>query len=285
MNKLDAQYGRLIARVMQKGIYKKDRTGVGTMSVTGAVISHDMADGFPVLTTKKLYFKTMSIELEGFLKGITDKAWYKERGCNIWNQWCRPDVIPSNLDGAEKELFQLMEDDLGPIYGSQWNNFNGEGYNQLRRLNYLIAKEPTSRRMVVSAWNPNRLHQQALPPCHITWQVIINGNKLDLIWYQRSADVFLGLPFDIAEYGLLLSLLAKQHGYAPGMLIGYLGDTHIYTNHQSAIMTQLSRMRNAYNLPTLFIKDEFIDIESFDHTMVALEDYEHWPAISAPIAI
>lgn len=295
MNTLDQKYINLLNDIITNGTEKKDRTGVGTYSVTGRMIQHDMSEGFPVLTTKKIFFKTMSIELEGFLRGITDKQWYKDRKCNIWNQWCNPKSIPPSLTDEERKQFQLESNDLGPIYGFQWRNFNGtynneanyllDGKDQLQDALDLLRKSPESRRIIVSAWNPLQQEKMALPPCHILWQVVIRGEYLDLLWFQRSADFFLGVPFNIASYGLLLSLLAKQFGYKPGILTGFFGDAHVYTNHIDQVKEQMSRASDAYLLPELIIAPEFNDVKIFDHASVSIPAYKYHPAIKAPIAV
>lgn len=277
MNTLDGQYIKLLKNILDNGTDKGDRTGTGTRSISGAMIQHDMAEGFPALTTKRLYFRTMAVELEGFIKGITDKHWYKSRKCNIWNEWSNPKTRPIGIKAED-------HNDLGPIYGSQWRNFNGDNYDQLQAVMDSLENKPTDRRMIVSAWNPLQLSEMALPPCHILWQVIVRDNKLDLLWYQRSVDTFLGLPFNIASYGLLLSLLAKQFGYEPGILTGFLGDTHIYNNHREQVKEQMSRI--PFELPTLVINDSFSDVRSFNSAEdIKLDGYEHHPAIKAQIAI
>lgn len=283
MNNLDIQYLNNLKNILNNGTEKKDRTGVGTYSISGTMIRHDMSEGFPALTTKKLFFKTMSVELEGFLKGITDKQWYKDRKCNIWNQWCRPSKIPNNLSDDERKKFQLEENDLGFIYGYQWRNFNSENHDQIKILLKMLENNPSSRRMIVSSWNPLQLEEMALPACHTMFQVIVRNEYLDLLWNQRSADYFLGVPFNIASYGLLLSLLAKQFGYKPGILTGFFGDSHIYKNHKEQVLTQISR--EPYELPTLDISDQFNDVLTFESSMASLVNYNHHKVIKADIAV
>lgn len=282
-NTLDDKYLSVAEYILDYGTRKSNRTGIDTISISGSMIRHNMAEGFPVLTTKKVAFKTMSVELEGFVKGITDKEWYKANKCNIWNEWCNPTKIPEGLNNEQRKQFQLQENDLGPIYGSQWRDFNGQGYDQLERVLESLSNKPEDRRMLVSAWNPLDLHRQALPPCHVLWQVLVRGEFLDLMWYQRSADLFLGVPFNIASYGLLLSLLSKQFGYNPGHLVGFFGDTHIYKNHQVQLEIQMNR--NPYSLPELVIDDSFKDIRDFSYDQVSLKNYEHHPAIKGEVAV
>lgn len=277
MNNLDTQYIKLLGDVLTNGTQKNDRTGTGTISVSGRMIKHNMQEGFSALTTKKLFFKTMSIELEGFLKGITDKRWYQERNCKIWNQWSNPKTRPEGISAEEWW-------DLGSIYGAQWRNFNNSGYDQLESVLGQLENNPDSRRMLVSAWNPQVLDEIALPACHFSWQVIKRGEYLDLIWNQRSCDIFLGLPFNISSYGLLLELLCKQFGYKPGELTGFLGDAHIYNNHREQVELQMSRLNDSYDLPKLVISDDFKDVRNFEHTMVKLDDYKHHSVIKGKVS-
>ncbi len=279
MNLLDTQYINLLRDILKNGTDKTDRTGVGTRSVSGRMIQHDMSEGFPALTTKKLYFKTMATELEGFLKGITDKRWYQKRGCGIWNEWSNKKTRPENIN--QEDWY-----DLGPIYGAQWRDFNGSGYDQIGYILNSLKNNPSDRRMIVSAWNPLQLDEMALPPCHFSFQVIIRGEYLDLLWNQRSVDCFLGLPFNIASYGLLLSLLAYQFSYKPGILTGFLGDTHIYNNHIDQVNEQISRLDNAYDLPQLKINNSFNSVLELDVSKdIELINYQYHSPIKAPIAV
>lgn len=283
---LDEKYLELANDIVQNGTVKPNRTGTDTISISGAMIKHNMADGFPLLTTKRVYYKAMVVELEGFLKGITSKDWYQSKGCNIWNEWCNPAVVPNNLKGQEYKDFCLNENDLGVIYGSQWRNFNREDYDQLQVVLDTLQSNPNDRRMIVSAWNPLVLNEQALPPCHVLWHVIVRDGFLDLIWYQRSVDVFLGLPFNIASYGLLLELLCKQTGFKPGILTGMLGDTHLYVNHLEQIKEQTANLPNQKKLPTLKISDDMTDVKHFDSIEdLELIDYRHCGIIRGAVAI
>jgi len=286
MNTLDNKYLDVASNILRTGTIKGNRTGTDTASISGAMIQHDMSEGFPLLTTKKVYYKAMSVELEGFLKGITDKEWYKSKNCNIWNEWCNPEKIPNGLSDNERKEYQLQENDLGPIYGSQWRNFNGQNYDQLERVLDSLKTKPADRRMLVSAWNPLDLHRQALPPCHVLWQVLIRGDYLDLLWFQRSADWFLGVPFNVSSYGLLLSLLAHQFGYKPGILTGFFGDAHIYENHVAQIETMISRLIGRKELPTLVIKETFKDVKSFDALNdIKIINYEHCGVLRGEVAV
>ena len=192
--------------------------------------------------------------------------------------------MPPDLSKEDEQEYQAVCDDLGPIYGSQWRNFNGDGYDQLQMLLVSLEANPNSRRMVVSAWNPNDLCRQALPPCHVLWQVVVTGDVMDLVWFQRSADAFLGLPFDIASFGLLLSLLAQQFGYKAGRLVASFGDMHLYNNHleQAAFLVE----RPTKELPKLQINDSFKDLLSFESkTDVELIGYDPAPNIKAEVSV
>lgn len=286
-------YLNLVRRIIDEGEIKEDRTGTGTYSISGAEFTHDMAHRFPLLTTKQTAFRVMLVELEGFLNGITDKKWYQDRNCHIWDEWCNPKIVPYAHDfGTKKRM--MDERDLGPIYGFQWRHFGakyrgynedytGEGIDQLKE--YVVEPLKTrnfDRRMLVSAWNPLDIPQMALPPCHYAWQVLVRGNKLDLRWDQRSVDTMLGLPFNIASYATLLHLLAKEAGLEEGILTGHLGDVHIYRNHVDQAVIQAGRQ--PFPLPTIETPD-FTSIFDWDHTQTKIIDYKHHPKIEFPIAV
>lgn len=283
-NTLDGKYQDLLRDILANGTKKADRTGVGTISVSGRMLKHDMSEGFPILTTKKVSLKNIAVELEGFLKGITSKAWYKGKGCNIWNEWSNTDLMPKGLSDDERKAWQMECDDLGPFYGYQWRNFNSQGYDQIQVLLDTLKTNPTSRRMVVTAWNPPQLQSMALDPCHFAFQVIVRGEYLDLVWTQRSVDSFLGMSYDLSSYGILLTLLSKQFGYKPGVLTGMFGDTHIYLNHIDQVNEQLSR--DPFPLPTLEVSESFKTVLDFDsQTHIKLVGYQSHSAIRAPVAI
>ena len=225
MINIEEQYLSLLAGVLYSGKQKKDRTGHGTISRFGAMIEHDMSLGFPLLTTKKMFFNMVRTELMWILNGRTDMQYLWDNKLHYWDH-------DYNRSGR-------TDGTLGPIYGKQWRDFNG--IDQIKNLLNTIKENPNSRRMMVNAWNPADLKDMALPPCHYGFQVYINDGRLDLMWQQRSVDLFLGLPYDIAMYGLLLILLADFAGVKPGRLIGQLGDCHIYNNHIDAVKEQLSR--------------------------------------------
>lgn len=275
-------YLSILKYVRENGVLKDNRTGTKAYTVPHMMIQHDMVNGFPLLTTKKMGIKSISAELEFFIKGLSDKKWLKERGCNIWNDWCNPIKIPSDLNENDRKEFQLNENDLGKVYGHQWRNFNSSDYDQLENVLLKLKNDPDDRRMLVSAWNPLEFKEMALPPCHLIWGVNIIGNKLNLWWMQRSVDTFLGLPYNLASYAILLKLLCKESEYDEGILSGFLADVHIYENHIDQVDEQLSR--DKFDLPKLKIKD-FKSILEWEYTDIELIDYNSQPSIKAPIAV
>jgi len=285
-------YLDIVQKILDKGFRKTNRTGVDALSIAGTMFEHDMADGFPLLTTKKVPFKMVRSELEFFIRGITDKEWLREQKNSIWDEWCSPDVVPYGNDEQTK-LKMMNERELGPIYGWQWRNFGakytsyntapqGQGIDQLQKLVNTLKTNPDDRRMIVSAWNPCDLHRMALPPCHYSFQVTVIDGKLNLLWNQRSVDVALGLPFNIASYGCLLHLLAKEAKLGEGKLIGFLGDTHIYINHINAISIQLVRQPKA--LPRIKTEN-FKSIFDWHYEDTVVEGYDPHPAIKFEIAV
>ena len=285
-------YLEIVEKTLSQGFRKQNRTGFDALTIAGAMFEHDMADGFPLLTTKKVPFRLVASELEFFIRGITDKEWLREKNNHIWDEWCSGDMVAYGNDEQTKAKM-MAERELGPIYGWQWRNFGagytahtmppkGEGVDQLRLLAETLKKDPNSRRMIVSAWNPPDLYRMALPPCHYAFQVTVIDGRLNLLWNQRSVDVALGLPFNIASYGCLLHLLAKEAGLGEGRLIGFLGDTHIYVNHVDAIRGQLARQPRA--LPK--IKTEtFSSVFDWHYTDTVIEGYDPNPAIPFDIAV
>jgi thymidylate synthase len=285
-------YLDIVEKILSNGFRKQNRTGVDALTIAGAMFEHDMALGFPLLTTKKVPFRLVFSELEFFIRGITDKEWLKERNNHIWDEWCSGDVVPYAND-AETQARMKAERELGPIYGWQWRNFGadyiahneapkGKGVDQLRLLVETLKKDPGSRRMIVSAWNPLDLSRMALPPCHYCFQVTVIDGKLNLLWNQRSVDVALGLPFNIASYGCLLHLLAKETGLGEGKLVGFLADTHIYVNHADAIRGQLARSPRA--LPKIRT-DQFTSFFDWRYTDTVIDNYDPHPSIPFEIAV
>ena len=296
-------YKKLVKEILQHGVIKKNRTGVDTMSISGYMFEHDMKDGFPLLTTKKMAYKSIFSELEFFIKGYHSKEWLKNKNNHIWDEWCSPVLQDYSNDPEVQEKMKNI-DEFGPIYGVQWRNFDGDhefdtnfnimdgdpeglrkGRDQLKYIVEEIKNNPSSRRMICSAWNPNQIDSMALPPCHVMWQVLVNEETetMDLIWYQRSVDTMLGLPFNIASYALLLTLLCEESGkYRPGKLIGMLGDVHIYTNHVKGALEQLDRP--THKLPYCHIKN-FKSIFDFNSDDVEIYGYESEDKIKFDIAV
>jgi thymidylate synthase len=263
MNKLDNDYQNLLKEVLNRGVEKEDRTGTGTISLFGKQIRHDMSDGFPILTTKKVAWKTMVTELKWFLQGRTDIEYLQNNNCHIW-------------DGDYEKSWRT-DGDLGPIYGKQWRDING--IDQLEQLIVDIIGNPNSRRLLVSSWNVEQLDEMVLPPCHYSFQCYVADGKLNLMWNQRSADLFLGVPFNISSYGLLLHLLCKETNLEPGYLIGSFGDIHLYKNHIEQAKEQISR--DSFDLPEL--KLEYNNILEGDFE-ASLKNYQSHPAIKAPLS-
>ena len=274
MTNIENEYKKLMETILYKGLDKADRTGTGTKSIFGTTIRHDMSMGFPLLTGKRVSFKAAKTELLWILQGRTDLKYLEDNGVKYW----RPDYERSGR----------TDETLGPVYGKQWRDFGG--IDQLWQLVYNIRFHPNSRRLMVSAWNPAEMKDMVLPPCHYAFQVYVNDGKLDLMWQQRSADVFLGLPYDIAMYGLLLELLAKGSNMQPGQLIGQLGDCHLYNNHLDQAKIYLSRSKRV--LPNLFVLDgvklnKEIQSQVFipQPNEIKLINYNPYPAIKAELSV
>lgn len=262
------QYLDLLKRILDEGVTKSDRTGTGTKSIFGHQMRFDLSAGFPLLTTKKLHLKSIIHELLWFLKGETNVKYLQENGVRIWNEW-------ADEDG-----------ELGHIYGYQWRSwpdYDGGHIDQIAETVQLIKEQPNSRRMVVSAWNVADLEGMHLPPCHILFQFYVAEGKLSLQLYQRSADTFLGVPFNIASYALLLQMMAQVTGLEPGEFIHTTGDTHLYLNHLDQAQLQLSRTPRP--LPKMFLNPEVKSIFDFQYEDFRLEDYDPWPHIPAKVSV
>jgi thymidylate synthase len=262
------QYLDLLAHAMDKGTDRGDRTGTGTRSVFGYQMRFDLGEGFPVLTTKKLHLRSIIHELLWFLKGETNIAYLRENGVSIWDEW------------ADEY------GDLGPVYGAQWRSWpapDGRHIDQIANLIEGLKTNPNSRRHIVSAWNPAEVDDMALPPCHCLFQFYVSEGKLSCQLYQRSADIFLGVPFNIASYALLTMMVAQVTGLKPGDFVHTLGDTHIYKNHFEQARLQLTRTPKA--LPTMRINPQVKDIFSFKYEDFELVGYEADSSIKAPIAV
>jgi thymidylate synthase len=322
-NNLDKQYQDLLQTILDNGVEKKDRTGTGTISVFGRQIRHNMKDGFPLLTTKKMAWKTMVTELLWFLRGDTNIKYLVDNNCHIWDGDAYKryhQSFPETEMLSKEDFISLIKTDdkfakkwgeLGPIYGKQWRNWREgeyttplgldgpsiwkEGIDQIANLISELKTNPDSRRLMVNAWNVGELDQMVLPPCHFSFQCYShekNGKRyLSLAWNQRSVDTFLGLPFNIASYGLLLEIIAKEVNMVPDELIGNLGDVHLYSNHIEQAKEQISR--TPYDLPKLIINDEFwnhehqtIDgwINGMEIGDFTLDGYQSHPTIKAPLS-
>ena len=317
MNKLDKQYQDLLQTILDYGVEKSDRTGTGTKSIFGYTIRHKMSDGFPILTTKKVAFQTMVTELIWFLRGDTNIKYLVDNNCNIWNgdaykryeQWDGSGCLyPEDLT-KEEFINKIKTDDefankwgeLGPIYGAQWRDWAyidsysyHRTFDQIKNLINELKTNPDSRRLMVNSWNVGELDQMVLPPCHYGFQVYTreeNGQRyISLMWNQRSVDTFLGLPFNIASYGLLLEIIAKEVGMVPDELIGNLGDTHLYLNHIEQAKEQITR--TSFELPKLQLNPIFLyhlEHKSFDEAIngqinFQLNGYQSHPAIKAPLS-
>ena len=262
------QYHDLLRHVLENGVKKEDRTGTGTISVFGYQLRCNLEEGFPLLTTKKLHTKSIIHELLWFLKGETNTKYLKENGVSIWDEW-------ADENG-----------NLGPVYGKQWRSWptpEGKNIDQISALIAQIKSNPDSRRLLVNAWNVGEIPQMALPPCHILFQFYVANGKLSCQLYQRSADLFLGVPFNIASYALLTHMVAQVCGLGVGDFVHTYGDVHIYSNHMEQVELQLSREFRP--LPTLKMNPEVKDIFSFCFDDFKIENYEPWPAIKAPVAV
>ncbi|MCK9587744.1 MAG: thymidylate synthase [Terrimicrobiaceae bacterium] len=280
MQNFDNDYKNTTRRITTFGAWRENRTGVRTKAVPSSMVVHDFINGFPLLTLKSVPLRIVAVELEGFLKGITDKTWYEERGCKIWSAFCNPMKVPYGHSDETRAQMRL-EKDLGPIYGAQWRDFNRQGIDQVSLILNLLHDDPDSRRMVCTAWNPCALKEQALPPCHILWQVLRIDGRLHLNWYQRSADWFLGVPFDMASYALLLLLLSKHAGLLPGTITGFFGDTHFYENQLAGAKEILCR--TCRRSPSVRVTNEtFWD---WDHTKLEVVGYDPHAAIKVDVVV
>ena len=299
MSSIEEQYRGLLGSLLHNSVKKSDRTGTGTHSIFGRQIRHDMKQGFPLLTTKRMAVKTIMTELKWFLKGDTNIKYLVDNGCSIWNgdaykafksTFSPMPGIQSSLPSQDEFINKIKTDngfaqkwgELGPIYGKQWRLWGTDtvSIDQIQDLISEIRTNPDSRRLMVSAWNVGDLPTMALPPCHYGFQCYVrDGKYLSLMWNQRSVDTFLGLPFNIASYAALLCLIAEEVGMIPDQLIGNLGDVHLYSNHVDQAMEQISR--EIYDLPTVSFKNINILDGEFDYEV---HDYKYHPSIKAPLS-
>ena len=262
------QYLDLLKRILDEGTRKGDRTGTGTLSVFGNQMRFNLEDGFPLLTTKKLHLKSIIYELLWFLRGDTNVRYLQEHGVRIWNEWAD------------------TEGERGPVYGHQWRSwpdYNGGNIDQIANVVNQLKHNPDSRRMIVSAWNVAEVDSMALPPCHTMFQFYVADGRLSLQLYQRSADTFLGVPFNIASYALLLQMMAQVTGYRPGDFIHTTGDTHLYLNHLDQARLQLTRTPR--QLPVMKINPDVKSLFDFQYEDFQLEGYDPWPHIKAEVAV
>ncbi len=276
------QYLDLLKIILENGVLIPNRTGINAYAYPHMMIRHDMSDGFPLLTTKKMAWESIKVELEFFIKGLTDKKWLQERGCHIWDEWSDPTKIPPGLSDKERKKVQFDEPSLGKIYGYQWRNFNSQGTDQLRWIINELKTNPNNRQLVCSAWNPIEKEEQALPPCHFAWSVFMIKDRLNLSWNQRSADFFLGIPFNMASYALLLHLLCLEIGCEEGVLSGFMSNCHIYENHISAVKEQLERI--PFELSRIST-NSFKSIFQWEYRNTDLINYQYHPSIKADIAV
>ncbi len=278
------QYLDLLQHVLDHGKPRSDRTGVGTVGVFGYQMRFDLRTSFPLLTTKKVHVKSIIHELLWFLSGSTDNAWLTERGVSIWNEWATAEQCARFGRGAG---------DLGPVYGHQWRNFGAtrlpdgtyarDGVDQIARVVAEIRRNPHSRRLIVSGWNPEEADQVALPPCHTLFQFYVQDGELSCQLYQRSADIFLGVPFNIASYSLLTAMIAQVTGLKPGDFVHSFGDAHIYSNHFEQVRTQLAREPRP--TPVLRLDPSVRELADFRFEHISIEGYDPHPGIKAPVAV
>lgn len=288
------QYLSLIEEVLAEGSPKGDRTGTGTLAKFGTQRTYDLTKGFPLLTTKKLHFKSIVAELLWFISGDTNIKYLVDNNVRIWNEWPYEAYRKSSSFKGEtlEDFVALIKNDasfakkwgnLGPVYGAQWRNFNNEGIDQLKDVIHQIKTNPQSRRLIITAWNPGQIASMALPPCHAFMQFFVNNGELSCQLYQRSADIFLGVPFNIASYALLTHLIAHVTNLVPKIFVHTTGDTHIYDNHREQVAEQLSRAPRP--LPHLKLNPQIRSIFDFSLNDIEILDYNPYPAIKAKVAV
>lgn len=296
------QYLDLLQHILDKGIKKDDRTGTGTIGVFGYQMRFNLSEGFPLLTTKKVFMRMITHELLWFIRGDTNIKYLVDNNVNIWNEWpyqnflkqnSLEDIYPKYSDAWKARMKEYVEQvksdpqfaerwgDVGPVYGKQWRDFNG--IDQLKNTIHMIKNKPNSRRMIVCAWNPSQIENMLLPPCHCLFQFNVANGKLSCQLYQRSCDVFLGVPFNIASYALLTMMVARECNLEPGDFIWTGGDTHLYLNHLDQVKEQLSRQPRP--LPKLLLNPIKTNIFDFTYDDIKVEDYNPHPVIKAPISV
>lgn len=275
------KYLHLLEKILSEGIRCPNRTGVDALTLPHEQMSFDMSKGFPLFTHKKMATKTFKVELEGFIKGVTDKKWYQDRGCHIWDEWCNPQKVKY---GNDNETKQKMKDelDLGKIYGYQWRNFNSQGVDQLKWIVNELKTNSNNRQLVCSAWNPIEKHEQSLPPCHVLWNVFTTNDKLNLCWFQRSCDFPLGIPANTMSYALLLHLLCKETGFKEGKVTGFLSNCHIYVNQIDGVKEAIKRP--VFDLPQIKT-EKFTSIFDWEAKDTEFLNYKCGEKIVFPIAV
>lgn len=307
INRADRQYLELLEDILAKGFKSPDRTGTGTRRIVGRELRFDQSEGYPLLTTKSVFFRGVKVELLWMISGETSLRPLVQENVSIWTEWPYQNYLEKtglaeslpkyskHWEEGKKEFEEKVRDseafaekwgDLGPVYGFQWRHWrtrNGGEIDQLAKAIDMINNNPHSRRIIVSAWNPEDLDAMALPPCHMQYQFFVVGDTLQMQMYQRSVDTFLGLPFNIASYSLLQNMVAQVTGKKPGELVMHLGDTHLYNNHEAQAREQLSRTPKS--LPVLKLNPEIKNIDDFTSEDIEIEDYNHHPHISAPISV
>lgn len=295
-NPYDEKYLSIVEDVLENGTLEPNRTGVSAYTIPSALLSHNMEDGFPLLTARRIPYKTVRVELEGFLKGITDKRWYQERGCRIWDQWCSPYHVQYSND---PETLQKMKEcpDLGPFYSTSWTDFGrayahnrsicnwmvDQGVNQIKYVVETLKSNPQSRQMVCVAWNPQNLNYMSLAPCHFAWRVQVIGGKLHLSWFQRSCDLILGIPSNMASYATLLHLLSLESNIPMGTVTGHLDNVHVYKDHIDGAKKMLKESES-FDLPTIKTEN-FTSVFDWKHSDTVLENYQYSQNLKFKVAV
>lgn len=297
MNNYDGKYLSILKEILEYGSLEENRTGVSAYTIPSSIIRHDMSEGFPLLTVRKIPYKSVRVELEGFLKGITSKKWYRDRGCGFWNEWSSPSFVPYGTDDESKNKMREC-DELGPIYGTSWRDFGKvyaynrsnqkwlieKGVDQLKDIVESLKSDPQSRRMVCLAWNPLNLTQMSLVPCHFAWRVQVIGGKLHLSWFQRSCDFILGIPSNMSSYATLLHLLSLESGIPMGTITGHLDNVHVYENHVEGSLKMIEDFSWSEELPNIKTSD-FSSIFDWDHSKTKLNNYHPLIDLKFDVAI
>lgn len=298
MSQFDSSYQNLLKNILLNGYIENNRTGIDALTIPSAYIKHDMSDGFPLLTIRKIPYKSVKVELEGFIKGISSKKWYQERGCKYWNEWANPQKVKYGNDEESKRKM-LEEDDLGIIYGNNWRDFHcpnavenhgfeggfyrSRGLDQLKNVVKTLKNNPSDRRMLCLSWNPLALDFAALPACHVLWRVMVINNKLHLSWYQRSVDFILGLPSNFSSYATLLHLLSLESGIEMGTISAHLDCVHIYSNHLNGAKELL--VRDIFIQAPKIKTDKFNSIFDWEYQDTELLNYKPLETIKFDVAI